>query len=224
MSLIKKLKRITLSRIEAFLDTLENPEYILPQLQKELAGKLDQAINAQAKSLTAVKSARRKLDELEGKLLRYDKLVTAAVAEKDEQLARKILSAQIQVEEEKGRQQSQLQGTEQAYLQAKQVCEQLKKSLDSLKQKVRDLKYRDTMTKQMQAMQRKAGWTDDCKADSILEAVARMEEKVIERESEVEVRQEMTHLLLDDDSIEELEKKAEVDRRLAELLNNNKNN
>ena len=220
MSLIKKLKRITFGRIEAFLDSLEDPAYILPQLQKELAVKLELAINAQAKSLTAVKSVRRKLDELEGKLLRFDRLLETAMVNEDEQLARKTLAAQIQTEEQKSDCEKLLRSTERAYLQAQQVCWQLKVSLDRLKLKARELKHRDSVVKQMQAMQKSTGLVFDNKSDSILDAVARMEDKIIEKESELEVRMEISPFFLEDGSIEELERKTEIDRRLAELQRN----
>ena len=222
MSLIKKLKRITLGRIEAFLDTLEDPAYIIPQLEKELAAKLEIAINAQAKSLTSVKSARRKLDETEGKLLRYEKLIQSAISNNDEQLTRKIIAAQILAEEEKQSQEKFLQSTEKAYIQAQQVCLQLKSNIENLRQKAKELKCRNETAKHLQSSFKKQ--TDfSGNNSSILDTISRMEEKIIAKESEIEVRQELSSFIEDSEAFDDLEKSAEIDKRLNMLKNNLQN-
>lgn len=213
MSLIKKLKRITVGRIEAFLDSLEDPAYILPQLQKELAGNLDQAIKAQAKALTAVRAVRRKLDEIDGKLQRYGGLAELALAKGNQELARKIVSAQICAEQDKQSLEGQFQNAENAYLQARAVCMQLRDGLSQLKRKSNELKLRANLSGQIITAQRKIDFT----SNSIIDSVASMEEKVIEQELAVEIREELAGMLLDEGELEEFERSAEVDRRLEEL-------
>ena len=220
MSLIKKLKRITIGRIEAFLDSLEDPAYILPQLQKEIAAKLDLAINAQAKALTAVKSNRRKLDEIDGKLLRMEKLAIHAVEIDDQKLARKVVSSQIKAEQDKDSIAGQLETAEKAYLQSRQVSTQLKNSLDELKRKSKELKQRKAFTKQMQKINQSNSFSANAVSNSILDAVIRMEDKIIEKEAEIETRLDIDQLYLDENSIDEQIDSIEIEKRLENLKNN----
>ncbi len=45
MGLINSLKRITSARLDAFLDSVEDPEILLPRLVKELQGKVGVTLN-----------------------------------------------------------------------------------------------------------------------------------------------------------------------------------
>ncbi|MBI9017488.1 MAG: PspA/IM30 family protein [Phycisphaerae bacterium] len=227
MSLIKKLQLITMGRIEAFLDSIEQPEHILPQLQKELAQKLSLAIKAQAKSLTAVKASSRKLDETNGKLLRFQKLTETALKTNDENLARKALAAQLETEEQQKLQENSLTRAEDAYKQAMQVRIQLQDNLNNLKQKCKELQQRNLIVKQKQKIQNNLETQTLPQGDSILEAISRMEAKIEEKEIELEVNDEIFQTIgfdIDTDTLANLQRQDEIERRLTQLKKTHQTN
>ena len=56
MGLISRIRRITVSRIENFLNTVENPEVLFPQLVREMEDQVRAAISAETKALAACKA------------------------------------------------------------------------------------------------------------------------------------------------------------------------
>ena len=98
MGKISSLKAITISKIEAFLARIERPKDIIPQLVKEMAQKVEQAGLAEAKSLTAVKADRRRLDGAIGKVDRFNKGAKISLQTNDQETARKAIAAQIAAE------------------------------------------------------------------------------------------------------------------------------
>ena len=59
MGLIQRIRRLTVARIENFLNTVEDPEVIFPQLVREMEDQVRAAISAETKALTALKAAER---------------------------------------------------------------------------------------------------------------------------------------------------------------------
>ena len=135
MGKIDRLKRITMARIEAFLDSLEKPELILPQLLNEMEQQMRDAAAAKAKALSAVKGARRRLDEATGRSLRLERGAALAVRAGDLKTARQALAAQLEAEQQYQRHQTELENVEKAYLAAEAVFKQISENRDALKKK-----------------------------------------------------------------------------------------
>ena len=220
MGKIDRLKRITASRIDAFLSSLEKPELILPQLVREMAQQVKEAAAAQAKALTAVKGARRRLDEAIGRAHRFRQGATLAVQANDTQLARQALAAQLKAEQAADQCQSQLESAEKAYTAATAVCQQLSQNLKDLKIKKTELlqKHRhQQLTKEMQSQYARSVLAPD---QSIVDAVARMEAKITQQEDELQITDEITQTLgigFSEERVRQLERDDEVNRRLAQL-------
>lgn len=212
MKLIERLKRITMGRIEVFLDSVEKPEHVLPQLVRQMEKQISVAANAEAKALGAVKGAQRKFDEAAGRLLRLTEGASLACKANELELARHAIAAQIQAEKDVLILRTPLERAELAYQNASGARKQFVTNLNELKQRKDELisksRHADLQTKKTVA-------TDD-----ILEAVARIEAKVDVAVAEFEIRNEISKKLglsFDEHKVIELERNDEVERRLKEI-------
>jgi phage shock protein A len=220
MGKIDRLKRITSSRIEAFLNSLEKPEYILPRLVEEMNEQIDETVNAQVKALSAVKGARRRLDEASGKVSRLEKGARLAVLSGDMETARQAIAAQIEAERQAECCRKELQQAEIAFQTAKTVCQQLKGNLKELKAKKKDILHHHRRQQLIRRLGRPDAQQETEFSGSLLEAIARMETKVQEQEIQLEVQSELTKSLgvtFNEERVKRLERDAEVDLRLHSI-------
>ncbi len=212
MGFIDRLKRITLGRVEAFLAAQETPETVLPQLVEELAAKVRQSADAEAKALTAVKAAQRRCDEARGRSQRMGQGAHLALQAGDPDLARRALAAQLDAERELDAHLPPLAAAESALESARAARRQLGETLEQVKAR------RDELIARAKAA--RARQTAPPQRGSILDAVARMEEKVGHAEAHADARDEVARTLGPDvveRDLEELRRNAEVERRLQEL-------
>lgn len=220
MGKIDRLKRITLARIEAFLETLEKPETLLPRLVREMAELTAEAANAKAKALSAVKAARRRLDEANGKVSRLENGVKLAVAADDIETARQAIAVQIQAEQQAQKCRAELELAEKAYQSADAVCIQLNENLTALKEKKKTLLARhrkQQLTKQLQ--QQYAQSPIDSETD-IWETIARMETHLEHQEIQLQVQNELSKTLgpdFNEERIQALERDDQVEQRLKQI-------
>lgn len=209
-----------MARIEAFLESLESPELILPQLIKELSDNVNSAVNAEAKSLTAVKAAQRRLDEATGRVLRFEKGATQAVLAGEIETARLALAAQIEAEQMVESCQQNLDASSSAHTAAHQARIQLQNNLKQLRSRKKDIINRSRqvdLRKKMLSANEKIS-VPSC--ENILDAVSRIEARIDLEEATVEVQNDITHNIaptIPIERIEHLENDAEVNRRLDQL-------
>ena len=217
MGLIDRIKRISVGRIEAFLAAVESPEAVLPVLLEELAGRLNQATNAQAKALSAVKSAQRRLDEMTGRASRMQQGARLALETGDVDLARQALAAQLDAERTAQQRNEELERAQQAYIEATAARKMLAGQIQQLRRQSREVIQRAKAARQA----RSAGQAIPVpRREQLLSAVARMEDKVAQDESVEEVRAEIARPLspdLPERRLRELERDREVQRRLEAL-------
>jgi phage shock protein A len=212
MKLIERLKRITIGRIEAFLDTVEKPEYILPQLARQMSDQIAAAANAEAKSLGAVKGSQRRFDEAAGRLHRLSEGASLAAKANELDLARQAIAAQIQAEQDLQKCRTELEKAEQAYKDASDARKQLMDTLNELKHRKDELISKSRRIKSQTQSITETG--------DILETVARMEAKIEVAQAESEIRNEISKTLglsFDEQRVRKLEQNAEVERRLNEI-------
>lgn len=215
MKFIERLKRITIGRIEAFLDSVEKPEVILPQLIREMSAQVNAAANAEAKAIGAVKGSQRRFDEASGRLQRLTEGATLAANANELDLARQAIAAQIQAEKDLQKCRAELDKAQQACQDASDARKQLSENLNQLKNRKDELIAR---SKQAQIKNQTFTETSD-----ILETVARMEAKIDIARAETEIRNEISRtigLSFDDRQAEKLKHDDEVQRRLNEITNN----
>jgi len=220
MGKIDRLKRITLGRIEAFLDSLEKPEYILPQLVKELGQLVSEAAHAKAKALSAFKAARRRLDETNGKVLRLENGARLAVEADDMETARQAIAVQIKAEQLAQKRQAELELAEKAYHSASAVYSQLTNNLTALKEKKTVLLNQHRQQQLTKQLQKQYTQSIVEPGKDILDTIARMESKIEQQQIELEVQTELTKTLgasFDQERVKKLEHHTQVNQRLTEI-------
>ena len=220
MGRIARLKRITKARIEAFLDSIERPEDILPQLEKEMAQKVTEAANAEAKALSAAAGAQRKVDEATGRAIRLENGAKLAVEADDIEMSRRAIAALLDAEESVERYNRQVATAQRAYSDAKSIRKQLQQNLKDLNNRKKEILARNRRAKLGKQAIRQYEAVKPEGTDDILEMVGRMESKVDLAESQVEVQNHITQTIDITMNSKQLDRKlrdAEVDRRLGEM-------
>jgi len=220
MGLIGRIQRVTMARIESFLDSVEDPEVMFPQLIAEMEDQIRAATNAEAKALGAVKAAQRKVDETRGRIERLAKGAELALNQGDEAMARDALAAQVKAEEELKQGEDALSKAETAQSQATDARKRLQSQLEELRSKKDEILTRARVAKTQKKVQKTVSGPS-ASGQSILDTVAKMESKVQEAESELEVQREMDEGTRSgpslDKKLKDLEMNAEVQARLEAL-------
>jgi phage shock protein A len=219
MGLINRIRRLTLARIEGFLNTVEDPEIIFPQLVREMEDQVRAAISAETKSLAAWKAAEREAVNIRQKLERMTRGAEIAVDKGDNETARDAIKAQISFESDLKTQDDAAARAGRAYEDARTARIQIEEQLDKLRDKKNEMLTRARIAKAQQKIERTVSGRVDSTV-SILDAVARVEGKLEEAEAELEIRRGMqkdgagpsTERRLD-----ELERDGEIEKRLDEL-------
>jgi phage shock protein A len=219
MGLINRIRRVTVARIESFLNTIENPEILFPQLVREMEDQVRAAISAEAKALAASKSAERDADTIRRKLDRMIRGAETAVDKGDNETAREAVKAQIALESDLKMQNDAVARALRAYDDAKAARIQIKEQLDELQAKKNEILTRARVA----AAQRKIEKTVSgpmSSAASILDAVVRLEGKIEEAEAELEIRRgagKGSTAISIEGRLDELEHSSEVEKRLGEM-------
>lgn len=219
MGLIKRLRQITAARIEAFLQTVEDPERIYPRLIVEMEAKAGDAARAEAKALTAVRAAQRKVDESFGRINRLQKAAGLALQQKDEDLAREALAAQLETEQAHHRQREELTRAEFALQEAQTVRRQLEAELLHLKSRKDEIVTRARLAKTQKGVQRNATGSR-ATTPSILDEAADLERRLLEDEAGLEVQSERLAEFKKvslEERLKNLERDNEIQKRLGGL-------
>ena len=220
MGRISRLKRITRARIEAFLDSIERPEDVLPQLEKEMTQKVTEVANAEAKALSAVLGAQRKVDEATGRAMRLENGARMAIEADDFETSRRAIAALLNAEDNIEQYNHQVASAQTAYADAQRVRKQMQQNLKDLKNRKKEILARNRHAKLNKKAQKQYEATTPNGMDDILEMIGRMEAKVDQAESEVQVQNHITQTIeitLDSKELDRKVRDAEVDRRLEEL-------
>ncbi len=219
MGLISRIRRITVSRIENFLNTVEDPEVLFPQLVREMEDQVRAAISAETKALAAQKAAERDADQTRKKLDRLTRGAELAVEKGENETARDAIRAQITLESDLKVQEDAVCRAERAYEEAQNARMQIEKQLEELRTKKNEILTRARIASTQQKIEKTVSGRASS-TNSILDAVVRLEGKVEEAEAELEIRRGMdaggaTPSL--ERRLDELEKNDEIEKRLAAL-------
>jgi phage shock protein A len=217
MGLMKQLRQITAARLRAASESGDIRE-IAGRIAKELDEHLAMAAGAEAKALASSLTWQRRLDEIHGKIARLARGAELAVSQNDEDTAREALFEQLKAENEA----EQLQKT---LRQSEQALEDARATRKELEEQARDIRSRIPSWQQISEQQRleriagKERTTIPAKAEDVMAEASRIEQRLEETESELTVRrrhEDRSGLPLDI-RLRELERQAEVDRRMKEL-------
>lgn len=221
MSIVARLKRVTVGRMEAFLTSVEDPETVFPQLVREMEEQVRLATDAEAKAMASVKVAERTRDQASAKLDKMTDGARAALQQGDEATAREAIAAQIQLEDEVARCSAAVATANQSYSDAHGARVQTQKQLDEVRAKKNEILTRARVVQSQEKIQRTVQGPS-ASTGSILDAVSRMESQLEEKEAGLAVRKELgqsggggTASL--EQRIEDLHKQSEIERRLEAL-------
>ena len=99
MDLLHRIRRLTLARIESYLNSIEDAAVLLPQLLRELEALAAAAAKREAKALAAATHTDRARRDTESQVERMSGLAEAAMVRGDETVAREALRAQVDAEQ-----------------------------------------------------------------------------------------------------------------------------
>ncbi len=219
-SLMNRLKRITVSRIEAFLETVEEPETVFPELIREVQNRIGDAAKAESKAAAAFKADQRRLDESMGRSIRLEKGAEMALRQGNEALAREALAEQFRVDQGIEDKRILLLQSEAALQKARESRLHLQAQLKELTRRKREIISRARSEKNIARIHRQLGKIRASGA-AILEEVSRMQPADDENGSLAGITAELSEAA--GRSLEErlraLERDAEVERRLTSIRN-----
>jgi phage shock protein A len=212
--LISRLKRITVSRIEEFLKTVEAPEVVFPELIREMQGRIRDAVSAESKAASAFKANQRRLDESIGRSIRLGKGAEMALRQGDEALAREALAEQIRVDRGAEDQRLALQQSEAALLQAREGRLRLQSQIEELKRREKEILARARLARSEAQRHEK---TEPLRArdSAILDEISRTQP--VDDGSPFALPDMVGRSL--EERLRALEREAEIERRLASIRN-----
>ena len=220
MGLFKRLHRITVGRIEAFLSRVEDPELVFPVLLKEMQEQLEAATEAEAKATVTLKSCEREVKRHGETVSRYGNGALLAIKQGDEGTARQSVQAQIEAEKAADLSERNLEVARQSLDRAKMNRQRIQQQLEELRTKKNEILTRARVAKVQKKIQATVNGSVGS-TDSILDAVARLEAQVEETEAELEIQASLTGEGTAGPSLErkldELDQEAAIEKRLAEL-------
>lgn len=220
MGILKRLHRVTVGRIEAFLDRVEDPEVVFPILIEEMEDQVRAATEAEARAMASVKMAERNVKNHQAQIERFTKGARMAVGQNNEDTARLMLEAQIEAEKKLSAAQDNLETAKNSQGYATISRKRIYQQLEELRAKKDEILTRARIAKAQKKVQQTVTGSVGS-SDSILDAVARLEANVEETEAELELLATLAgESILDtglEMQLEELEQKSEIDKRLAEL-------
>jgi len=217
---LKRVRRLTMAKINAFLDGAENPEQVFPQLIQEMREECKKAIDAEATAVAALKRRQAEHDDTAAEVEKWATRAELAVKEGDDALARTALESQVSAEKRLDTQKQALETARAAADKARDAREDLHDKLDELERKRDEILARARAAEKQEEVQKVLAGLESDHGASILDAVSRMEEKVAEAEARAGAYGEVAAEMGGTDTeakFRELERKQSIDDRLAAL-------
>jgi len=197
---------------------MEEPELVLPQLVKELAGEVVAAEKAEAKASASAAGAQRKLDEAIGRANRLQQGAELALRQGRQDIAREAITEQVRLEEEIEKRRADLARTEAALRDARTVRVQLSEQLKKLEDRSEAIISR-ARAAGCGKRGRNRGRAGRDTTRSILEQVAGMEAAVDEEETTLAIASETVGAedVSLDERLRSLERESLIEQRLEEI-------
>lgn len=229
-SILGRISQLVRANINALLDQAEDPQLMLDQLVRDYSNSIAEAEAAVAQTIGNLRLMEQDhAEDLESAADWGRKALAASTkgselraagktedADKFDKLAKIALGKQISAENE-------AKVVEPTIASQNQVVEQLKDGLDKMRQKLSELtSKRDELVARAKTAQAQSQVNDAIQSIDVLDPTSelgRFEEKVRREEAKVLGQQELAASSLDAqfESLEDLDKEAEVEARLAEL-------
>jgi phage shock protein A len=229
-SILGRISQLVRANINALLDQAEDPQLMLDQLVRDYTNSIAEAEAAVAQTIGNLRLMEQDhAEDLESAADWGRKALAASTkgselraagktedADKFDKLAKIALGKQISAENE-------AKTAEPTIASQNQVVDQLKDGLDKMRQKLSELtSKRDELVARAKTAQAQSQVHDAIQSIDVLDPTSelgRFEDKVRREEAKVMGQQELAASSLDAqfESLEDLDKEAEVEARLAEL-------
>jgi phage shock protein A len=220
MGLYKRIHRVTIGRISALLERVEDPEIVLPQLLREMEQQVGKATAQEASAAAAVKRLEVHIERTRERIDSLGRGAAQAMKQGREDVAREALGAQIDAEGELANLDATLASLQASHQSAVASRRQVQQQFDELRARKQALLTRAALARTRQNIQQSVGGTT-VSGESILDAVARLEERVEEAEAQVEVGSRLAgdgrigpSLAY---SLAQLDQQEKIEQRLAQL-------
>lgn len=218
MSIIDRIKRITKANVNELLDSAEAPEKMLKQKIRDLEDTIKEAKEAAATFAVSYKKMEKQQEQSKRLKVEWQQKAEKAVQSGDDEMAKKALGEKLASEER-------VNNMEQSVIKSKMTYDELKSSLCTLQDLLNDakLKLSELQSRKKAAAAQKAfGTKFDNVTDSSVDCsdFAKMEEDVLQAESEVEIDCDLRGDSGDvEKEIEKKSKELQVDAELEALKN-----
>jgi phage shock protein A len=216
MSIADRLRRLVKANINEGLDKIENPEKLLKQRIRELGDSVSSAKQAVTKFAVSVVKVEKEQEQLKRLKAEWLQKAESSLKIGDEDMARRALSEKVKVEER-------IQELEPSAAESRKIYDDLKKNLQQLNDRLRSskLKLAELQSRQEAAKARKAFGEhfDNTSGSSVSDDdFAKMEEKVLHAEAEVDIDREVRNEMLGiDETLEQKSQELRVDSELEAL-------
>lgn len=229
-SILGRISQLVRANINALIDQAEDPQLMLDQLVRDYTNSIAEAESAVAQTIGNLRLMEQDhAEDLESAADWGRKALAASAkgtelrtsgntedADKFDKLAKIAIGKQISAENE-------AKTAEPTIRSQNQVVDQLKDGLDKMREKLSELtSKRDELVARAKTAQAQSQVHDAIQSIDVLDPTSelgRFEEKVRREEAKVLGQQELAASSLDSqfESLEDLDKEAEVEARLAEL-------
>jgi phage shock protein A len=229
-SILGRISQLVRANVNALIDQAEDPQLMLDQLVRDYTNSIAEAESAVAQTIGNLRLMEQDhAEDLESAADWGRKALAASAkgtelraagntadADKFDKLAKIAIGKQISAENE-------AKTAEPTISSQNQVVDQLKDGLDKMREKLSELtSKRDELVARAKTAQAQSQVHDAIQSIDVLDPTSelgRFEEKVRREEAKVMGQQELAASSLDSqfESLEDLDKEAEVEARLAEL-------
>jgi phage shock protein A len=210
MGIFDRMGKVIQSNLNALLDKAEDDKKLIELNLDEMDGQIKAGHQEVVQAVAAEKQLKKKADDLQSDVDRWDKRAELALKSGDEALAREALK-------QKKRVQAELASTEKARGDQRDVALRMKEELERMKEKIAELKMRKGSIV-ARAQQSRGGTGAEQLGtkggSSAFDNFRRMEEKIEGREAEGAAMAEVEEALGKGEKVEDLEAKfRELERR-----------
>ena len=211
MGIFDRMGRVISSNVNALLDKSEDPKKLLSLNLDEMGEQLKRGRQDVLQAVAEEKRLKKKLDDLDVEVDKWDKRAELALKSGDEALAREALK-------QKKRVQAELASTEKARGDQRDVALRMKEELERMKEKLAELKMRKgTIIARAEQARAASSGGESLGAkggSSAFENFRKMEEKIEGREAEGSAMAEVEEARGKGEKVEDLEAKfRDLERR-----------
>ena len=213
MAIFQRIADILKANINDMLDKAEDPEKMVKQIILEMEGQIDMATQGLGQAMASQKIAKKQLDAAKEEVENWDNKARAALANGNEDLARKALASKVALQDNVVKFEAQ-------YSQICTQVDQLQSQLKDMKSKLEEARARKNMiiarSKMADASAAVTKTVSSTSVNSAMSKLDKMEEKVMEKEAINEAYVQINEPY-EIDEYEELETKYAVDNELEKL-------